>query len=810
VDVHQDGHIAAVVSHYEGLLRSEPRGLKDVTALGHEMIEDPIKALESLARDLPAFSVQDLGGHVASHVPDVDTYRRVMMEALASEQAVVLGPEDHEVPVRVMTSEGQLGREKIFADAHARLLTSDGQAFSSVASSRILSEEQHRAFEAMRAGTHRLQILRGSAGVGKSLVADQLMRGAEASSYKSVMVLPDARSRDQAIERHRRMGTGIPESTVVSSADRAVDADAALYIIDDAQRMRFEDLSRLLDHASQSGASVVLVGDEQAIGSYERSNPFAHLIDNGTATYTLAGGRGFDPVSRDLLDRVYMGEAGAGHGLAKRLAETGRLVGHDGVDAAIDGVLAAYRDDSSNSKIVLTQSYAMLEELNATMLRETPDVARRDVVQKDGEVIALGAGDMVNITGASRGVQVNSGQRAEVLAVSDKRLSMRIDGQGAGQGRVVHVDPRELRLEYGWGATLRHAPAGIDSVHMLGGPRGDRGVLYSSLTRANENVVLHVPRQDADVWVKTAAERVMNRNVARDFVQLSPFTPGTGDEDPKVRKEFNAQSLKGQREFSGIQYRSGQRPTTLMREVRRYGGARINWSMSHGLASLPKNEIDAARMLIRWMAGPDSRVGRRVIERDLRGPADRSMSAAELRADEIARYVEVLYVDAAQIEMAHTREDIRRVLAFGAEQEEVVKAMGPKVLQGVEAKAERSRNQRIEWSIDYAYETDKFTNPKGWPRSGDPEKDVSRLYAMSREGYEPYINWLTERIETAGRGLEAQAIDRLVECASLKSEKLPNARMKRVLHDLTIMRETGQGPTYEQIMEGRAELEKGV
>ena len=424
-DIHQDGHIAAVVSHYEGLLRSDLKGLKDVTPLGHEMLEDPAQALESLTRVIPAFSVQDLGGHVARHIPDTESFRRVMMEGLASHAAVVLAPEDREVPVRLMTTETQLGREKLFADSHARLLTSEGQRFVSVASARILSDEQHRAFEAMRAGTHRLQILRGGAGVGKSLVADQLMRAAEASEFKSVMVLPDARSRDLAKERHRQMGTKIAESTVVSSVDRAVSADAALYVVDNAHRMKFEDLSQLLDHASQSGAEVVLVGDERAIGSYERSNAFAHLIDNGTATYTLADGRGFDAIGRDLLDRVYMGEAGAGHGLAKRLAETRQLVGYDGVDAALDGALAAYRADTSQSKIILTQSYAMLEELNATMLKATPDVARLDVVQKDGEHIALGAGDMVNITGASRGVQVKGGQRAEVLAVTDKRLSLR-------------------------------------------------------------------------------------------------------------------------------------------------------------------------------------------------------------------------------------------------------------------------------------------------------------------------------------------------------------------------------------------------
>ncbi|MGR3836979.1 MAG: hypothetical protein ACU0A2_01365, partial [Cognatishimia sp.] len=416
------------------------------------------------------------------------------------------------------------------------------------------------------------------------------------------------------------------------------------------------------------------------------------------------------------------------------------------------------------------------------------------------------AGDMVSITGASRGVQVNSGQRAEVLAVSDKRLSMRIDGQGAGQGRVVHVDPRELRLEYGWGATLRHAPAGIDSVHMLGGPRGDRGVLYSSLTRANENVVLHVPRQDADVWVKTAAERVINRNVARDFAQLSPFTPGRGGEEPSVRKEFNAQNLKGQREFSGIQYRSGQRPTTLMREVRRFGGARINWSMSHGLASLPKNEIDAARMLIRWMAGPDSRAGRRVIERDLRGPADRSMSAAELRADEIARYVEVLYVDAAQIEMKHSREDIRRVLAFGAEQEERTKFLDKRAVVGIEMATDEMRGKRYTRSVAHRYENDKFINRDGWPFMEDHDENAKNL-KIDRTYYDDYVGRIKDRVKVATYSDESKGIDRLIKLGEMQSEKLPNDHMKRVLHDLVVMRETGQGPDYETIMAVRKDLD---
>ena len=804
-DIHQDGHIAAVVSHYEGLLRSDLKGLKDVTPLGHEMLEDPAQALESLTRVIPAFSVQDLGGHVASHVPDIESYRRVMMEALASDQAVVLGPEDKEVPVRVMTSEAQLGREKVFADAHARLLTSEGQKFSSVASARILSDEQHRAFEAMRAGTHRLQILRGGAGVGKSLVADQLMCAAEASELKSVMVLPDARSRDHAKERHRQMGTKIAESTVVSSVDRAVSADAALYVVDNAHRMKFEDLSKLLDHASQSGADVALVGDERAIGSYERSNSFAHLIDNGTATYTLAGGRGFDAISRDLLDRVYMSEAGAGHGLAKRLAETGQLVGYDGVDAALDGALAAYRADGSQSKIILTQSYAMLEELNATMLKATSEVTRLDVVQKDGEKIALGAGDMVNITGASRGVQVKGGQRAEVLAVTDKRLSLRIEGQGAAEGRVVHVHPCDLYLEYGWGASLRHAPAGIGSVHMLGGVRGDRGVLYSSLTRATENAVLHVPREDADVWVKTAAERVINRNVAIDFLELSPFR-SNGREDPQVAKEFARQNLKGQREFNSTQYRSNQRPTTLLREVRRYGGARINWSMSHGLPSLPKNEIDAARLLIRWMAGPSNRPGRRVLERGLSGPVARGMSAGELRADEIARYVEVLYVDAAQIEMKHSREDIRRVLAFGAEQEESVRLLDVRAAVGVEAAADEMRAERFERSVDHQYENDTFINRERWPYTDDPDKNAKRL-KIDRPYYDDYVGRLKAHAKAATYSDESRAIDRLVKSAELQSDKLPNDQLKRVLHDLVVMRETGQGPDYKTIMSMREELD---
>ena len=54
---------------------------------------------------------------------------------------------------------------------------------------------------------------------------------------------------------------------------------------------------------------------------------------------------------------------------------------------------------------------------------------------------------------------------------------------------------------------------------------------------------------------------------------------------------------------------------------------------------------------------------------------------------------------------------------------------------------------------------------------------------------------------------ESRAIDRLVKSAELQSDKLPNDQLKRVLHDLVVMRETGQGPDYKTIMSMREELD---
>jgi hypothetical protein len=70
-----------------------------------------------------------------------------------------------------------------------------------------------------------------------------------------------------------------------------------------------------------------------------------------------------------------------------------------------------------------------------------------------------------------------------------------------------------------------------------------------------------------------------------------------------------------------------------------------------------------------------------------------------------------------------------------------------------------------------------------------------------------YVGRLKAWVKAATFSDESKAIDWLIKSAEMQSEKLPNDHLKRVLHDLVVMRETGQGPDYKTIMALRKDLD---
>ncbi|WP_018631405.1 Ti-type conjugative transfer relaxase TraA [Neomegalonema perideroedes] len=490
---------------------------------GERIIADPSVALDAITQQQSTFTRRDMAKFAHRHSDGIDQFNEVMGAMRNSPDLVELGQdgrgEDRFTTREMIEAEQRLHRAaELMAEQELHEVSDrDRQAAIARAEQRglILSGEQADALAHVTDGRD-LGVIVGYAGTGKSAMLGVAREAWEAAGFEVRGVALSGIAAENL-----ESGSGIASRTIASmehgwGQGRDMLTSRDVLVIDEAGMVGTKQMERVLSHAAEAGAKVVLVGDPQQLQSIEAGAAFRSIHDRH-------GGVEIHEVRRQHEDW----QRNATRDLATR--RTGSAIAnydrHDMVHFAetreqaradlIDRWDRERQASPDASRIILTHTNAEVRELNEAArdrMRDAGDLGEDVRVTVDRGERSFASGERVMFLQNERGLGVKNGTLGTIEQVSAKSITVRTD-----DGRDIAFDLKDYdRIDHGYAATIHKAQGmTVDRTHVLATPGMDAHGSYVALSRHRDGMDLHYGRDDF-----ASQERLVNtlsRDRAKDM-----------------------------------------------------------------------------------------------------------------------------------------------------------------------------------------------------------------------------------------------------------------------------------------------------
>lgn len=279
----------------------------------------------------------------------------------------------------------------------------------------------------------------------------------------------------------------------------------AVLLLDEAGMVDARQLGRILEHAADRGAKVVLLGDAQQLQAIGAGDAFRGLLEQYPSASVDPPRRPHEPGRQpDLAEALARGGVAAALDACESASRLHWSDRHAGALAAILAAHAADRTrDPAASQLVVAHRSADAAHLNAALRAQRqaagdlgPGVAAgsAELARGDRVLFLRGDGrgrDVANLEAAAvRGVR--RGALGTVAAAEHHQIAVRLD-----DGRLVGFDPsRYDAAVHGYAATADAARQAIaDRVYVLADPLLGHGAVRAALTRHRHSVDLFADRE---------------------------------------------------------------------------------------------------------------------------------------------------------------------------------------------------------------------------------------------------------------------------------------------------------------------------
>ncbi|SFU18815.1 Ti-type conjugative transfer relaxase TraA [Mesorhizobium sp. YR577] len=359
-----------------------------------------------------------------------------------------------------------------------------------------LSSEQADALSHVTDGRD-LGIVVGYAGTGKSAMLGVAREAWEAAGFE----VRGAALSGIAAE-NLESGSGISSRTIASMEHgwengRDMLTARDVLVIDEAGMVGTRQLERVLSHAADAGAKVVLVGDPQQLQSIEAGAAFRSIHERH-------GGVEIETVRRQRED--WQRDATRDLATGRTREAIHAYDSHDMVheaqtrEQARDELIDRWdRDREASpdaSRIILTHTNAEVRELNEGARERMRDAGNlgedvRLTVERGERSFA--SGDRVMFLQNERELGVKNGTLGVIEQVNVQSMTVSTD-----DGRSVQFDLKDYdRIDHGYAATIHKAQGmTVDRTHVLATPGMDAHGSYVALSRHRDGMDLHYGRDD--------------------------------------------------------------------------------------------------------------------------------------------------------------------------------------------------------------------------------------------------------------------------------------------------------------------------
>ncbi len=492
-------------------------------ANGDRIIEEPRVALDAITRQQATFTRRDMAMFVHRHTDGKEQYDRAMSAVQASPDMIALGKdgrgEDRFTSRDMIETEQRLQRaaELMAERGRHRVSESDREGALRDAAARglDLSGEQRAAFDHATDGWD-LSVVVGYAGTGKSAMLGVAREAWEGSGFE-VRGVALSGIAAEGLEN----GSGIASRTVASmehgwSQGRDMLTSRDVLVIDEAGMVGTRQMERVLSHAADAGAKVVLVGDPQQLQAIEAGAAFRAIHERHGGVEITEVRRQHEGWQQDATRHLATSRTGEA---INAYAERGYVHAADTREQARTELVERWdRDRQAKpdaSRIILTHTNDEVRELNDAArdrMRAAGELGDdvRLKVERGDRVFARG--DRIMFLRNERGLEVKNGTLGTVEQVNQQGMTVRTD-----DGRNVAFDMKDYRdLDHGYAATIHKAQGmTVDRVQMLATPGGNSHLAYVGLSRHRQQVDLYYGRSDFANQNKLI--RVLSRDGAKDM-----------------------------------------------------------------------------------------------------------------------------------------------------------------------------------------------------------------------------------------------------------------------------------------------------
>jgi conjugative relaxase-like TrwC/TraI family protein len=363
-----------------------------------------------------------------------------------------------------------------------------------------LADEQRMMVETLITNGAPISVVVGAAGSGKTHALAAARKAWDDAGFTVIGCALAARA-----ARQLQDDSQIPSVTLdrllidLDRPDTPGLTSRTVVVADEAAMIGTRKLGRLLDHAHQARAKVVLVGDPRQLPEIEAGGVFTGLVDRLGAVELVENRRQRDPVERNALAELRAGHVDAA---VERLAEHGKLIEAPDRQSAIDLMLTDWRDATRHGDevIMLATRRGDVAALNAaarTMLVAEGAVTDDWPIYCTGRPFAIGD-RVLTLRNDKRHGLVN-GQRGTIGAKQHDGFVVQFDGET--QPRLVpdaYLDAGHIDHAY---AMTVHKSQGLtcDRAFVLGSPDLYAEVGYTALSRGRYENRLYVTVTEPDV-----------------------------------------------------------------------------------------------------------------------------------------------------------------------------------------------------------------------------------------------------------------------------------------------------------------------
>ena len=490
---------------------------------GARIIADPALGLDAITHQQSTFTGRDMAVFAHRHSDGIDQFNSVMGAMRSAPDLVELGKdargEDRFTTRAMIEAEQRLHRAAGLMAERERHEVRDRDRRAALARAEargvVLSGEQADALVHVTDGRD-LGIVVGHAGTGKSAMLGVAREAWETAGYEVRGVTLSGIAAENL-----ESGSGIASRTIASlehgwHQGRDLLTTRDVLVIDEAGMVGTRQLERVLSHAAEAGAKVVLVGDIKQLQAIEAGAAFRSIHERHGGAEIGEVRRQREDWQRDATRDLATGRtrdaihAYDGHGMVHEAQSREQARG--------DLIERWDRDRQASpdaSRIILTHTNAEVRELNEAArewMREAGDLGEDVRVTVNRGELTFAAGDRVMFLQNERGLGVKNGTLGTIEDVSAQSMAVRTD-----DGRRISFDLKDYdRVDHGYAATIHKAQGmTVDRTHVLATPGMDAHGSYVALSRHRDRVDLHYGRDDFASQDKLIA--TLSRDRAKDM-----------------------------------------------------------------------------------------------------------------------------------------------------------------------------------------------------------------------------------------------------------------------------------------------------